>query len=124
MPDIAEQLSSILQNPDAQKNIMSLLGSLSQSSAPTQNEPPPFDLSSLFQQNAPAPSPEPAIDMATLMKIQQIFSKMTCDDCNVALLRSLKPFLHDPRKADEAIRILQLLSVLPALKECGIFGGG
>lgn len=129
MPDLSEQLSAILQNPEAQQNIRNLLSSLQQSdSSSNQQKPenePSFDLSSFFQQNRP-PNPEPPmpnIDINMLMKLQGIFSKMSCSDRNINLLLALKPHLKEPKKIDNAINILRLLSVLPALGESGIFGG-
>lgn len=145
MPDLSEQLSAILQNPKAQESIRSLIGMLGQppqnaqappaAPPPAANQPPqpapPLDFSALLgslQQPSPAPPcntpPLGGIDINSLMKIQQIFSKMNCDDKNVCLLRALRPYLKDPRKADDAINMLRLLSVLPALRDCGIFGGG
>ena len=141
MPDLSEQLSSILQNPQAQDSIRQLMGMLGQPAqnaqsppcaaantppAPPQNQPP-LDLSALLGKlsQPPSPSPaQPAVDINTLLKIQQIFSKMNCDDKNICLIRALRPYLKDPKKADDAINILRLLSVLPALRDCGIFGRG
>lgn len=141
MPDLSEQLSSILQNPQAQDSIRQLMGMLGQPAqnaqsppcaaantppAPPQNQPP-LDLSALLGKlsQPPSPSPEqPAFDINTLLKIQQVFSKMNCDDKNICLIRALRPYLKDPKKADDAINILRLLSVLPALRDCGIFGRG
>lgn len=141
MPDLSEQLSSILQNPQAQDSIRQLMGMLGQPAqnaqsppcaaantppAPPQNQPP-LDLSALLGKlsQPPSPSPEqPAFDINTLLKIQQIFSKMNCDDKNICLILALRPYLKDPKKADDAINILRLLSVLPALRDCGIFGRG
>ena len=42
-----------------------------------------------------------------------------------ALLRALRPLLSHARqkKVDEAIRILQMLRLLPLLKESGVFSG-
>ena len=127
MPDLSEQLSAILQNPEAQKNIQNLLSSLQQNSEPTQNQSaPPFDFSSFLGQSQPQnqPSPLPDIDINMLMKLQGIFSKMSCDDNNINLLRALRPHLKNPQKVDGAINILRLMSVLPALEQSGIFGGG
>ena len=127
MPDLSEQLSAILQNPEAQRNIQNLLSSLQQNNEPhSESSSSPFDLSSLFGQNTqkPAEPPVPNIDMSMLMKLQGIFSKMSCDDRNINLLAALKPHLKNPGKVDGAINILRLMSVLPALEEIGIFGGG
>lgn len=128
MADLSEQLSAILQNPEAQQNIKNLLSSLSQN-PPPQNQPPsspPFDLSSFFDQNRPKEpkSQIPDIDINMLMKLQNVFSKMSCDDRNINLLMALRPHLKDPKKIDSAINILRLMSVLPALEESGLFGGG
>ncbi len=127
MPDLSEQLSAILQNPEAQKNIQNLLSSLGQNQPQnSENSAPPFDFSSLFGQNQQkAPEPQiPDFDIKTLMKLQGIFSKMSCDDRNINLLTALRPLLKNPEKVDGAINILRIMSVLPALEESGIFGGG
>ncbi|MBR2041452.1 MAG: hypothetical protein IJ945_03675 [Oscillospiraceae bacterium] len=130
MADLSEQLSAILQNPEAQQNIRNLLSSIQQgenSASSQKNEGNfPFDVSSLFPQSPP-PKPEPPmpnIDINMLMKLQGIFSRMSCSDRNIDLLLALKPHLREPQKVDSAINILRLLSVLPALGESGIFGGG
>lgn len=127
MPDLSEQLSAILQNPEAQKNIQNLLSSLGQNQPQnSENSAPPFDFSSLFGQNQQkAPEPQiPDFDIKTLMKLQGIFSKMSCDDRSINLLTALRPLLKNPEKVDGAINILRIMSVLPALEESGIFGGG
>ena len=136
MPDLSEQLSAILQNPQAQDSIRRLMGMLGQPAQNAQSPPnpppasqqgsPQLDLSALLggMNNQPPPAPEPSFDINTLLKIQQIFSKMSCDDKNICLIRALRPYLKDPKKADDAINILRLLSVLPALRDCGIFGRG
>ena len=129
MPDLSEQLSAILQNPEAQRNIQNLLSSLGQNSESSKNRnsgAPPFDFSALCGQNQPKnPEPQmPDFDINMLMKLQGIFSKMSCDDSNVNLLRALRPHLKNPQKVDGAINILRLMSILPALEESGIFGGG
>ena len=127
MPDLSEQLSAILQNPEAQRNIQNMLASLQQNSEPSKNQnfsAPSFDFSSLINQSQPSAEPNiPNIDMNMLMKLQGIFSKMNCEDSNVNLLRALRPHLKNPQKVDGAINILRLMSVLPALGETGFFGG-
>ncbi len=138
MPDLGEQLSAILQHPEAQQNIRTLLSSLQQgnnqqnqpSPAPPQQNEMPFDFSALFGGGS-APTPQQnnnsgsgmGFDIGMLMKLQQVFSKMSYEDNNISLLKALRPFLKEPRKVDDAIHILQLLSILPSLGEIGIFGG-
>ena len=130
MPDLSEQLSAILQNPEAQRNIQNLLSSLQSSDGSPQqkqNSGNAFDFSSIIgQQNSPPEqeNPFPGMDIGMLIKLQGIFSKMSCEDQNINLLRALRPHLRKPQKIDNAINILRLMSVLPALEESGIFGGG
>lgn len=126
MADLSSQLSAILSDPEAQKNIQNLLSSLGggeNSSA----ESPPFDFSSVFRQepsSAENKNPFSGTDINMIMKLQEIFSKMSCDDRNINLLMALRPHLKNPGKIDSAINILRLISVLPALEESGFFGGG
>lgn len=66
------------------------------------------------------------LDMNMLMKIQKLLSSTPKNDKNTALLRALKPHLRKERqkRADDAIRMMQLISMLPLLKDSGLFGGG
>lgn len=68
----------------------------------------------------------PAIDMGTLMKIQGALSRLSKSDKNVDLLMALKPHLSEERskKVDDAVKIMQLIKLLPLIKESGLFGGG
>ncbi len=65
-------------------------------------------------------------DSAELMNIMSIVSKLNTknDDSRTALLTALKPHLSEPKreKVDTAIKILQLLELLPVLKESGVLG--
>lgn len=65
----------------------------------------------------------PNIDINMIMKMQQIFSKMNVSDKNSQLLLSLKPHFGESRrkKVDQAISLMRLMSMLPALKDSGIF---
>ncbi len=71
-------------------------------------------------------STQPPIDMGTLMKIQNAFSRLSRSDKNVDLLMALKPHLSEERgkKVDDAVKIMQLIKLLPLIKESGLFGGG
>lgn len=154
MSDLSEQLAAILSNPEAQKNIQSLLSSFgggnTESNAPPKEAPsvnsilgnlfgggnmganaPPKEASSgnsilgnLFGGNPFGGNDGPGLDVDALMKIQKVLSSMNQDDKDINLLRALRPHLREPGRVDEAIRILQLISVLPALGESGLFGGG
>lgn len=65
----------------------------------------------------------PSLDLNTLMLLQKAISALNQDDRNTELLRALKPHFSDERakKVDDAIRILQLIRLLPLVKELGLF---
>ncbi len=61
------------------------------------------------------------IDINTMQKIMGLMGQINKEDYRTRLIQDLKPLLRDERKqkADEAIRFLQLMEVLPLLK--GLF---
>lgn len=67
----------------------------------------------------------PSIDMGTILKLQKAFQSMNVNDKNSQLLLSLKPHLGERRghRVDQAIRMMRLFAMLPALRESGIFAG-
>lgn len=95
-----------------------------------------FDLSNLMgmlgqmgignNQQSAQTSSMPSIDMNTILKLQRAMQAFTVGNKNVDLLRSLKPHLSEKRakKVDDAVRIMQLINMLPMIKESGLFGFG
>lgn len=65
----------------------------------------------------------PSLDLNTLMLLQRAISALNQEDQNTELLRALKPHFSEERakKVDDAIRILQLIRLLPLVKDLGIF---
>lgn len=138
MEDLSQRISQILNDPQSMQMIQSMAQSLGLNPpAPEpvpQPSPPPsngMDVNQLAamlgqlglgQQQAP-PSPPP-IDMNAMLQIQKAMSLFTQGNKNVDLLRSLRPLLSPARqkKVDDAIRIMQLIQMLPMLKESGLFG--
>lgn len=63
------------------------------------------------------------IDMDTVMKIASVMNKLSSqpEDPRCRLLRDLKPMLSPPRrkKVDNAIQLLQMMSLMPLIKELG-----
>ena len=129
MDDIGSALGAILNNPQTMQQIMSLASQLGLGDAPAADSPalpayaPP--------EPAPPPPPPPpeggapgGLDIAALARAAQMMSSLNGHDQNVDLLLALKPHFSEKRrkKVDDAIRIMQLIRVLSALKETGIFG--
>lgn len=124
MPDLSGLLASL--GAGAQQN---------QNSAPSNSGGMP-DLSGLFsmlgqnggsngasQGGGGAGGGLPNLDIGKLMKVQQLLSQRR-DDSSTALLRALKPHLAEEnrKKVDEAVRIMELLDLLPLIKESGLLG--
>ena len=67
-----------------------------------------------------APSLPPEFAALDLKAISKLMARG--DDARTQLIQSLKPMLSSARqqRAEEAIRLLHLISLLPALKESGI----
>ena len=63
------------------------------------------------------------INIDMFMTIGEIMSKMSEQDKNTELLLALKPHLRDENQAkiDTAVRLFRLISLLPYLKDSGLF---
>ncbi len=68
----------------------------------------------------------PPLDANTMLLLQQAAGVFQKNDANTDLLRALNPHFSPERAArvDDAIRILQLLRLLPILTAGGFFRGG
>ncbi|MEF9853163.1 MAG: hypothetical protein RR787_04195 [Hydrogenoanaerobacterium sp.] len=87
-----------------------------------------FDINTLLASlgnkgNDSSAAPMPSLDIAKLMRVQQLLSQKR-DDGSTALLRALKPHLGDAnrKKVDEAVRFMEIFSLLPLIKESGLLG--
>ncbi len=66
------------------------------------------------------------LDLNTMLLLGRAVSAFSQEDRNTELLRALKPHFSPERakKVDDAIRILQLIRLLPLVKDLGILGRG
>ena len=95
----------------------------------SQQNPPALDLSGLLSSlngNNNTQNSSPTLDFSMIEKIQNAMQMFSQSNPNVDLLRALRPLLSQKRakKVDDAIRIMQLIQILPMLKESGLFGFG
>ena len=115
MSEFEEKLGSILSDPNAMSQIMSLAQALGGTAAPEPHPPadapltaePPPDFSTLFSSFG-------EIDPQMLQTGLRLFSEFSSsDDQRTALLLALKPFLKEERrdKVDQAVRIARLSRV-------------
>lgn len=63
-----------------------------------------------------------SLDMNTIMMLQRAAGTFKQEDKNTELLRALKPHFSPERakRVDDAVRIIQLIRLLPLVKEMGI----
>lgn len=104
MDDITSAISKILEDPESVTALKSIAGSFMK-----KDEEPD------------GASPAPSADMAKIMKLVTALKNRNDDD-RTRLLMSLKPYVSPERrtKIDEAVKILRLVSILPAVGDLGI----
>ena len=108
--DLGDRLEQFLSRPDSMEKIQAMMSSLGVGDPkpePSPSAPP-----------SPVSGDLPDFDM--LQKFLPLLQGMGNDDKdpNVALLRALRPYLHDGRekRVDEAIEMMRLAKLLPLLK--------
>lgn len=114
--DISQILSSLSE--EDMKNLQDLASSLMSGEGQETKAEPPREQANPFG----------GIDLNALGSMATLFSAFSgpSDDPRCRLISSLKPMLSTERqqRADEAIKIIKLMDMLPLLKESGIFKGG
>ncbi|MDD2955394.1 MAG: hypothetical protein PHD67_03650 [Oscillospiraceae bacterium] len=118
MADLSGLLSGLLSDEDALSGLLSLLGG---AGGPAQPPPAPKDAADSLRELEQTAG----IDLDTVIGLQKFLSGTKTDDKNISLLRALKPHLSPERaaRADDAIKVLQLLDLLPLVQSLGLFGG-
>lgn len=124
MDDLAQKLTELLDSPEGLEKMKGmaemLLGSADPAPAPTEPSPPPPKAA------APAVTPFPGLapnELQTMMRMAKAFQSIPKEDSRTNLLLALKPHLSEPRQAkvDEAIKLLKVVSMMPILREQGLF---
>lgn len=143
MDDFMEKLNEILHSPEGMQQLQqaaSMLGlePSDEKSCPDELAAPDLSgidlsaLSGLFaglgetekEEKKPEPAGDfPSFDLGTIRTLQKAMQTVGREDKNTLLLKALKPHLHGERvkRVDEAVRILQLIRLLPLLRETGLF---
>ena len=122
MDDLSKQLQSLLRDPGVQGQLSGLLASLGQGKGEAPAAEPDLGALAGLAQGGGGLAPE-ALSLAA--KLGPLLGKAAQEDDAARLLKALRPLLGEARqkKLDEALRILQLLRLLPLLKESGAFSG-
>ena len=124
MEDMAGKISELLSNPEGMDKIKSMakmLFSEKESSTETyQNTDKPKENNNTAPLSDNFSLPE-GIDIAKIMNMLSLLNSRK-DDKRSSLLLALKPHLTQERqqRIDKAVKILQIISVFPLLKEQGL----
>ena len=118
MDDLSGKLMEMLNNPESMKKIKGLTNLLN-----INNDQPEKTNDEEPDLKAPNASLLPTDTINTMMKLMPILSSMNKEDENTRFLFALRPLLSEKRKRklDESIKIMQMIRILPLLKNQGIF---
>ena len=129
MDDLSAQLNQILSDPQSMQQIQNLMNSMGLGGG-GQKDPPPHPasqpaanpLASLLGTGAPSSSLGNGDMISLLTRLGPVLGQLQQEDDTTRLLHALRPLLsaEKQKKVDEAVRILQLLRLLPVIKETGI----
>lgn len=122
MDDLSGKINELLSDPASMERIKNLAGMLAGNGGGGQSAAPPPEEQASEKAGGSGMNDFP-IDPAMLLKLKSAFDVMQKDDPRIDLLIALKPNLSTARrkKIDDAIHIMRLLSLMPMLKEQGIF---
>lgn len=129
MEDMSELLNSLLKNPEIMKQVQELSGKFSKNENLDDNKGNKENLNSQNNDESQPQFPEALglnTDMISIVtKLAPLLSSIKKEDKNTYLLNSLRPFLGKPRqkKLDESIKMMQLMKILPLLKDSGVLNG-
>ena len=125
MDDLAAMISQFLNSEEGMQQLRSVSQALGLGDIAGEQQSQTSSAPSFASSGA-----QPQIDMNTVLMLQRAMSAMGQEDKNTELLRALKPHFSPERakKVDDAIKIMQLIRLLPMAKELGLFdklkGGG
>ena len=150
MDNLNEQINQILSDPQSMQQLQSMASALGLGNNQQQAAPPPvpaapaaggIDTSALMGMlntlggAGPAAAPpapaQPALGgvtpelLQTVSRLAPLLSQVNREDDSTRLLQALRPLLSErrQRKLDEAVKILQMMRLMPLLKDSGLFSG-
>lgn len=133
MDDLAKRLSELLNSPEGMQKIQSVAASMGMLG----NSPAAPELAPPAEMPPPPPPPEEAsalsegVDLSALSgllgggdmlgRLMPLLMNFKRDNNDTILLKALRPYLEEDRqhRLDESVKMLQLLQLLPLLKDKG-----
>ncbi len=109
--DWEQKLDHLLNSPEGLAKIEQMMAAFG-GGAPAESPPPP-----------PTQPAADLPDLSGLLQLAPLMSQFGKDDQNTVLLKALRPYLHGDRekRLDESVKLMQLLKLLPLLRERGLF---
>ena len=146
MDGLEQQLTQLLSDPNSMKQLQGMLSSLGLNGAPGKGDGDPAPaqqqpsgnqagpnmsalagmLGALGGSQPQQPQPQAGPDtLAMVAKLAPMLSQLNREDDSTRLLTALRPLLGPERrhKIDEAVKILQLMRLLPMLRDMGGLAG-
>lgn len=124
MDDLSSMLNGLLKNPESMEKIKSLASMLGGSGGSESGPSPPSESvpAAPSVRDNRAPEGVDPDSLRTVMKLAPILSKFRQEDDSTRLLRALRPFLNEEKqkKLDEAIRLMQIVRMIPLIRRSGI----
>ena len=128
MDDLSDALSSILSSPESMERLKSLASSLlgEEGQQGTESSDEASALPSVpenSEADSQGDSPLGGIDLNMITKLIPLLSQFNQEDDNTKLLKALRPHLHTDRqkRLDEAAKLMQLVKLLPIIRQPGLF---
>ena len=113
MDDLQNKLAGILNDPESMERVRQMAENIFSNGQTTENSP---------AENETLGNVPSGEDLQKIISVVSMLNSQK-DSKRTHLLNALKPYLSDTRKekADNAIKILKLLDILPHLKDSGLF---
>lgn len=107
--ELSRKLDRLLNSPDGMEQLKQVMKALGVSTESGESPAAP----------KPTESAEPADStLSGLLRLAPLLTSLEQDDQNTALLKALRPYLHNGRekRLDDSLKLLQLLKLLPLLQ--------
>ncbi len=130
MEDFAGKITEILNNPELMQQIKSFAGIPSSETTQQNTEPSKKNYSQKTKQKSHTEHHKeessmnfPPEMLQTFLKLAPILSSLKKEDKYTRFIKALKPLLSESKqqKLDKSSQILQIIKILPLLKDKGIF---
>lgn len=123
--DFTQMLSSLLETEEGQKGLQQIMNMIGGGEAGTKEDAlklPSPSTSDPATEETSFSLGELGINLQTILGLQKMMNGLKAHDKNTDFILALKPLLRPERqaKADQAVKLMKLISLFPALKESGI----